>query len=193
MRRSLTCFCNTILTTVGLGAILVSFTTAPADAIIYTGAPDLPLLSATVAAGGGPQHFSSLTLLKALAGPAAGEETRKLTTQFGKREVETSLAVFDFAVADALRVATAEHITLPKPNPSPSDARQLALALYQAGLTGNGHWDVGYMLEHAMSHPIHHVIMTDMDAKFGAENNGRFHVVLAQMMDDLSMAYAQSK
>jgi hypothetical protein len=172
--------------------LLVSIVTTPADAVVYSGTPDLPLLASTVAAGGGLLHFSSLKLLTVLTGPHAAAETAKLTRQFGSGEVQNALAVFDFSVGDGIRAAAAQHIALPKPAPPLANARALAIALYAAGLTPSGHWDVGYMLERAMSHSIHHVIMVDIDKKFGATNNGHFHVVLAQIMDDLATTYAHS-
>ncbi|GAC1551704.1 MAG: hypothetical protein NVS3B16_26450 [Vulcanimicrobiaceae bacterium] len=170
------------------GLLGLSFATR-AEAIVYDGAPDLALTSAMVAAGGGPTHFSSFELFKVVTGSLSGPEAEKLTKQFGAADVKNTFAVFDFAVNDTIRIATAKHIALPPPSPAPTDAKALAVALYEAGLTDKGVWDVGYMLEHLISHPIHHEIMQDMDAKFGSENNGRFHMVLAQMMDDLAMAY----
>ncbi|GAC1307594.1 MAG: hypothetical protein NVS2B3_02480 [Vulcanimicrobiaceae bacterium] len=167
----------------------VAATHARADAILFEGAPNLALTSALVAAGGGPEHFSSMKLFKTVTGSLAGPEAEKLTKQFGSADVANTFAVFDFAIDDVIRVATAKHIALPPPSPDPADAKALAVALYRAGTTEKGTWDVGYMLEHLITHPIHHVIMHDIDAKFGAANNGSFHMVLTQMMDDLAMAY----
>ena len=170
------------------GALLAT-ARARADAIIYGGAPDLALTSALVAAGGGPEHFSSAKLFKVVTGSLAAPEAAKLTKQFGAADVANTFAVFDFAIDDVIRVATAKHIALPPPAPDPADAKALAVALYGAGITDRGTWDVGYMLERLITHPIHHVIMADIDAKFGSPTNGTFHMVLAQMMDDLAMAY----
>jgi hypothetical protein len=161
-----------------------------ADAIVYHGAPDLPLTSALVAAGGGPSHFSSFKLFKLVAGRATDAEAKKLTDQFGAADVKTTFAIFDFAVNDTIAVATARHIALPAPEPNPKNGKALAIALYRAGVTQDGRWDVGYMLEHLITHPIHHVIMNDIDAKFGKDNNAVFHIALDQMMHDLAMAYS---
>lgn len=163
-----------------------------ADAIVYDGTPDLALTSAMVAAGGGPEHFSSFTLFNVVTGSQSGSEATKLTNQFGAADVKNTFAIFDFAVNDVIRIVTAKHIALPPPSPAPTDAKALAVALYQAGMTPKGVWDVGYMLEHLVTHPIHHVMMRDIDAKFSADKNARFHIVLAQMMDDLAMAYRTS-
>jgi hypothetical protein len=50
-------------------------------------------------------------------------------------------------------------------------------------------WDGGYMLEHLITHPIHHIIMNDIDAKFRKDNDAAFHMALDQLMHDLGMAY----
>ncbi|GAC1523850.1 MAG: hypothetical protein NVS2B3_19410 [Vulcanimicrobiaceae bacterium] len=168
---------------------LVATARIPASAIVYDGAPNLALTSALVAAGGGPEHFSSAKLFKVVTGALAAPEAAKLTKQFGAADVASTFAVFDFAIDDVIRVATAKHIALPPPSPDPADAKALAVALYGAGMTDRGTWDVGYMLEHLITHPIHHVIMADIDAKFGSPTNGTFHMVLAQMMHDLAIAY----
>lgn len=161
-----------------------------ADAIMYEGQPDLALTSAIIAAGGGPSHFSSITLFKRLAGRGADAEAKKLTDQFGAADVKTTFAIFDYAIDDTIVVATARGIVLPRPRPNPKNGKALALALYGAGVTQDRRqWDVGYMLEHLITHPIHHVIMNDIDAKFGKDNNAVFHMALDQMMHDLGMAY----
>lgn len=160
-----------------------------AEAIVFDGTPDLALTSAVVAAGGGPTHFSSAKLFAVLTGKKRSAETKKLTEQFGTSDVRDTFAIFDFAVDDAVGIVTSKHIALPPPSPSPRDAKALAYAMYGAGVTKSGVWDVGYMVEHLITHPIHHAIMHDIDAKFGSKKNGEFHVVLAQMMDDLAIAY----
>ena len=160
-----------------------------ADAIVYEGHPDLALTSALIAAGGGPSHFSSVTLFKRIAGRGADAEAKKLTDQFGAADVKITFAIFDYAIDDTIVVATARHIVLPRPRPNPRNGKALALALYRAGVTPDDRWDVGYMLEHLITHPIHHVIMNDIDARFGRDNNAVFHMALDQMMHDLGMAY----
>ena len=175
-----------IASLVGLAVTSVS---APSEAIVYAGAPDLALTAALVKAGGGAQKFSSLELFNVVTKGSTAAEATKLTNQFGARDVSDTFAVFDFAIDDVVRIATAKHIALPPPAPDPTDARALAVALYKAGTTTTGGWDVGYMLEHLITHPIHHIIMHDIDAKFGARKNEVFHIVLSQMMDDLAISY----
>ena len=160
-----------------------------ADAIVFDGTPDLALTAAMVAAGGGPAHFSSAKLFAVVTGAKQDAEAKKLTEQFGATDVADTFAILDFAIDDVVAIVTAKKIALPPPSPDPADAKALAVALYGAGVTKSGTWDVGYMLEHLITHPVHHVIMHDIDAKFGSEKNGHFHMVLAQMMDDLAVAY----
>lgn len=182
-------FINRALVASSLACLLAVGYLRAAEAIVYAGTPDLALTSAMVAAGGGPEHFSSLRLFKTLTGAASGPEALKLTKQFGAANVRSTFAVFDYAIEDVVRVVTEKHIALPPPSPTTGDARALAVALYSAGTTTTGNWDVGYMLEHLITHPIHHTIMRDIDRKFSARENENFHIVLSQMMDDLKMAY----
>jgi len=171
---------------VGLATTMVH---APAEAIVFEGTPDLALTAALVKAGGGAKNFSSFKLFKIVTGGLTAAEATKLTNQFGAQDVKDTFAVFDYAIDDVVRIVTAKHIALPPAAPEPTDAKALAVALYKAGTTTTGNWDVGYMLEHLITHPIHHVIMHDIDAKFGAQKNEVFHIVLSQMMDDLAVAY----
>ncbi len=164
----------------------------PARAVIYEGHPDLSLTAALVTAGGGPDHFSSQQVFALLTGSAADAEKAKLIKQFGPERIANAFAVFDYAIDDTIRIAGEKHIALPAPYPDPANPKALALALYAAGTSGSGKWDVGYMLEHLISHPIHHAIMRDLDAKFGAANNASFHEVLTQIMMDLAGAYGSS-
>ncbi len=170
----------------GLGLVL------PARAVIYEGHPDLSLTAALVTAGGGPEHFSSQQAFALLTGSAADAEKAKLIKQFGADRITNAFAVFDYAIDDTIRIAGAKHIALPAPYPDPSNPKALALALYAAGTSGSGKWDVGYMLEHLISHPIHHAIMHDMDAKFGMANNASFHIVLTQIVMDLAGVYGSA-
>ncbi|GAC1544676.1 MAG: hypothetical protein NVS2B17_26090 [Candidatus Velthaea sp.] len=165
----------------------------PAAAVIYKGKPDLPLTAAMVAAGGGAHRFSSARLYAVMTGPLRAAETAKLKHRFGAAEVRRTFTVFDFAVTDALKIARAKHVVLPRPAPQPSNGKALALALYAAGRGPVEGFDVGYMLEHVVTHPIHHTIMRDLDAKFGARENAHFHVVLAQMMNDVAQAYGKAR
>ena len=156
---------------------------------VYTGAPALPVTLSMIVAGGGPAHFSSLALVKRLAGAKTGAEVASLNKKFGAKKVATFLRVFNFVVADSLRIVTAKHIALPKtPSPNPNDGKALAGALWAAGQTGRG-FNVEVMLDRAVSHPIHLQVMKDIDAKFGIAADADYHAVLTQAMHDLAAVY----
>jgi hypothetical protein len=55
----------------------------------------------------------------------------------------------------------------------------------------DGRYDVGYMIERIISHPLHVTLMHDINANpaFGPKVNANFHVVLAQAVLDLKGAY----
>ena len=158
----------------------------------YRGAPDLNLTLAMVIAGGGPRKFSSAKLISVLAGPLTGAEVAKLTKQYGAANVKSFLATFDYAVDDVLRLVTVRHIPLPtKPIPNPHDGGKMSAALLHAGTMPNGRFDVGYMLEHLMSHNLHVVLMKDINdnPRFGPQVNANLHIILTTALLDLKSAY----
>ena len=183
-------------------AIFLLSLSRTAQATVYRGFPHLHLTVAgvpaaghpdalsVVDAGGGPKHFDAHRLVAVLAGADASAENAKLIKQYGASRVDSFYDVFTFAVDRAVKRAHNMLIPLPKsPQPDPKDGRALAAALYGAGITPSGRYDVGYMLEELMSHQIHHDIMGDMDKKFTPPVNADFHVILTTAMLDLKRAY----
>ncbi len=156
---------------------------------VYTGKPALPVTLSMVEAGGGPADFSTVTLLKDLTGPLYGAEVKKLTAQYGQDKVGNFLKVFDFVVADSLKIVTEKHVALPKtPSPDPSNGKALAAALWSAGQIPGG-FNVEVMLDRAVSHPIHVQVMKDIDAKYGIAADADYHAILTSAMHDLASAY----
>lgn len=157
----------------------------------YRGAPDLALAVSLVVAGGGPAHFDAGKLVGVLAGPNTGAEVAKLTKQYGADNVKAFLSTFTYAINDTLKFITAHKIALPSPSPDPADGKALSAALYKAGIMPDGKFDIGYMLEHVISHEGHVAIMKDMneDPSIGPKTNAMFHVILTQAMKDLKAAY----
>jgi hypothetical protein len=156
---------------------------------IYTGAPALAVTLSMVEAGGGPSSFSTVTLLKTLAGSHFDAEVAKLTNQYGKAQVAQFLKTFDFVVDDSLKIVGEKKIALPaEPNPNPKDGEALAGALWAAGQTGEG-FNVEVMLDRAVSHPIHFKVMSDIDAKYGLAADAQYHAILTTAMKDLASAY----
>jgi hypothetical protein len=161
-----------------------------AGATIYHGFPHLHLTMAVVDAGGGAANFDSRHLIRTLDASAAPSENARLVKRFGAARVASFYSVFTFAVDDAVKTAHNMLIPLPKSaQPDPKDGPALAKALYQAGVTPSGRYDVGYMLEMLMSHQIHHDIMGDMDKKFSPPVNADFHVILTSAMNDYQREY----
>lgn len=156
---------------------------------VYSGAPDLPLTLSVVVAGGGPAHFKTTTLLGVLAGAKTKAEVAKLTKQFGAKNVGSFITVFDFVIADSLKIVTEKKVALPKqPKPDPKNGKALAAALYGAGVQ-DGRYNVEIMLDKLVSHPIHVQVMDDIDAKYGRNADANYHIVLTQAMLDLKAAY----
>jgi hypothetical protein len=156
---------------------------------VYTGAPALPVTLSMIMAGGGPSNFNTLTLVKTLAGDKTTAEVASLKAKFGDEKVGNFLKVFDYVVADSLKIVTAKKIALPsKPSPDPKDGKALASALWNAGQTTRG-FNVEVMLDAAVSHPIHVQVMKDIDAKYGIAADADYHAVLTQAMHDLASVY----
>jgi len=156
---------------------------------VYTGQPALPVTLSMIQAGGGPAHFSTLTLVKVLAGAQTDAEVAALKAKFGDEKVGNFVKVFDFVVADSLKIVTEKHVALPaKAMPDPSNGKALAGALWAAGQTGHS-FNVEVMLDRAVSHPIHDQVMTDIDAKYGIAQDADYHAVLNTAMRDLKAVY----
>jgi hypothetical protein len=86
---------------------------------------------------------------------------------------------------------TAAKVALPDtPSPSPTDGKALAAALYTLGVNPDTKtFDVEYMLDGLVTHPIHVAVMNDIDAKYGKPADANYHAVLTQAMTDLKAVY----
>lgn len=156
---------------------------------VYTGKPALPVTLSMVIAGGGPNNFATLTLVKVLAGDKTDAEVASLKQQFGDAKVTNFVTIFAFVVSDSLKIAKEKGVALPStPNPDPKNGQALAGALWAAGQTGHG-FNVEVMLDRAVSHPIHLQVMKDIDAKYGLAADADYHAVLNQAMHDLATVY----
>ena len=67
---------------------------------IYTGAPDRTLTLSMILAGGGPEHFAAVPLVKILAGSKSDAEITALKEKFGDQAVQTFVTILPFAVDD---------------------------------------------------------------------------------------------
>ena len=152
----------------------------------YTGAPALTVTASLVEAGGGPAHFSIATALTSMVGPKLVKgEVGKLSRQFGTKRVGTWVAVFNYAVDDALKIATAKGVKLPDGD---IKGKALAATLVKAGLDKQGHFYTEYLLDKAVTHGIHVAVMNNIDAKYGAKADLDYHVITDQAMVDLAHA-----
>lgn len=160
---------------------------------VNAGTPDLPLTLSVVVAGGGPTSFDSAKLVGVLAGSLTAAEVQSLTDKFGKDNVGSFLATFNFVINDSLKIVTAAKVPLPTtPVPSPTDGKALSAALYKDGVAPDGNFDVEYMLDALVTHPVHVQVMKDIDANTalgGEKADANYHVVLTQAMKDLKSAY----
>ena len=153
----------------------------------YMGAPALNVTASLVEAGGGPGSFSTATALTSMVGAdTTNAEVAKLNKQFGKKRVERWLHVFDFAVGDALKMATAAGVTLPQPDMKGTD---LAGTLVKASMDTDGTIYTELLLDKAVTHKIHVHVMDDIDHKFGAGADEDYHRITNQALFDLATAF----
>ncbi|MEO7038536.1 MAG: hypothetical protein ABI186_00725 [Candidatus Elarobacter sp.] len=193
IRTTLASLCVTILGLLGTGTAIARTMPMPMEQTTrYHGTPDLALTAALVEAGGGAAHFDAGRLLGVLAADNRDAEVRHLQHVYGPRHVAQFVRTFTFAIDDALRAAKRAGVALPAAAPGRSaDGEQLAASLWRAGTLPNGRFDIGYMLEHLISRPIHVQIMRDINADphYGPVVNADFHRILTTAMDDLKSAY----
>jgi hypothetical protein len=82
----------------------------------FDGAPDLQAAISLVTAGGAPGSFSIVQALANPAGPdAAKAEVAKLSAQYGSVAVNSFVIVQNYAVNDAVKIATYGGIKFPVP------------------------------------------------------------------------------
>jgi len=155
------------------------------DGVTYKGAPDLQAAISLVTAGGPAGHFSLVKALTALAGAkTANAEVAKLTKQYGAAKVASFVAVQNFAVDDAVAIATKAGVKFPSPT---LHGAVLAKRVVGLGLV-NGTYYEGTQLDHLVTNKIHESVMDDIDQKFGADADANYHRIADQAHYDLAQA-----
>ena len=159
--------------------------TAGGDGVTYTGAPDLQAAISLVTAGGAPGHFSIVKALTALAGAkTANAEVAKLTKQYGAANVASFVAVQNFAVNDAVAIATKAGVKFPSPS---VHGTALAVRVVKLGLVNDTYYE-GTQLDHLVTNKIHEAVMGHIDGKFGAAADANYHRIADQAHYDLAQA-----
>lgn len=157
---------------------------------IYSGAPALTVTAALVAAGGGAEYYSTAKALTSMLGKATVDaEVKKLSAQYGAANVTQWLKTFDFAVGDALKIATAKGVKLPAADPKMT-GKALATTLAKAGTAPDGTFQIEFLLDKAVSHPIHVQVMDDIDANaaYGKKADLQYHEISNQAFYDVAQA-----
>jgi hypothetical protein len=155
------------------------------DGVTYTGKPDLQAAISLVTAGGMAGHFSLVKALTALAGPAVAKaEVAKLTKQYGAAATTSFVKVQNFAVDDAVAIATKAKVPFPAPM---LKGKALAVRVVTLGLVGGTYYE-GVQLDHLVTNAIHEQVMQDIDKKFGAPADANYHKIANQAHYDLAQA-----
>jgi hypothetical protein len=159
--------------------------TAGGDGVTYKGKPDLQAAISLVTAGGPAGHFSIVKALTALAGAkTANAEVAKLTKQYGAAKVASFVAVQNFAVNDAVAIATKGGVKFPAPM---LHGKTLAVRVVTLGLVGGTYYE-GTQLDHLVTNTIHEAVMGHIDGKFGAAADANYHRIADQAHYDLAQA-----
>ena len=159
--------------------------TAGGDGVSFTGTPDLDAAISLVTAGGAPGKFSLVKALTSLAGAkTANAEVAKLTKQYGAARVQLFVAVQNFAVDDAVKLATAAGVKFPAPT---LHGTALAKRVVTLGLVDGTYYE-GTQLDHLVTHGIHERVMADIDQKFGPAADANYHRIADQAHYDLAQA-----
>jgi hypothetical protein len=154
----------------------------------YLGEPALEATAALVKAGGGAENFSfSKALVSMLGEKTVNAEVAKLNKQYGKKNVQGFIKGMDYAVNDALKLATEQGTKLPKA-PANLKGKALAKALIKAGTAKNGTFWAGLMFDHAISHKLHNQVMTDINQNVSGYADMNTHRILNQAMYDTAHA-----
>ncbi len=155
------------------------------DGVTYKGAPDLQATISLVTAGGAPGHFSVVKAITVMAGPTvANAEVAKLTKQYGAAKVSSFVLIQNFAVNDAVAIATKASVKFPK---AELTGATLAKRVVGLGLV-NGTYYEGTQLDHLVTNKIHEQVMNDIDAKYGASADANYHLIANQAHYDLAHA-----
>ncbi|MDQ2864753.1 MAG: hypothetical protein M3R51_00860 [Candidatus Eremiobacteraeota bacterium] len=155
------------------------------DGPSFTGAPDLQAAISLVTAGGAPGNFSLAKALTALAGPTVtSAEVAKLTKQYGKARVASFITVQNFAVNDAVKIATAAKVKFPSPT---LKGATLAKRVVTLGLVDGTYYE-GVQLDHLVTNKIHEAVMDDIDKKYGTMADANYHAIADQAHYDLAHA-----
>jgi hypothetical protein len=158
---------------------------AGGDGVTYTGAPDLQAAISLVTAGGAPGNFSVVKAISAMAGAkTANAEVAKLTKQYGAAKFGSFVAVQNFTVNDAVKIATAAGVKFPSPM---LHGAVLAKRVVGLGLVGGTYYE-GVQLDHLVTNKIHEKVMDDIDAKYGAAADANYHLIANQAHYDLAQA-----
>jgi hypothetical protein len=158
---------------------------AGGDGVPYVGAPDLQGAISLVTAGGEPGHFSVVAAITSMAGAkVASAEVAKLTKQYGAAKTNSFVAVQNFAVNDAVAIATKAGVKFPRPMVK---GTALAKRVVMLGVVDGTYYE-GTQLDHLVTNAIHMQVMNDIDKKFGVAADANYHLVANQAHYDLAQA-----
>ncbi len=155
------------------------------DGHTFTGKPDLQAAISLVTAGGTPGNFSLVKAVTVMAGPTVAKaEVAKLTKQYGATATTSFVTVQNYAVDDAVKIATAAGVKFPTPKLT---GKTLAVRVVTLGLYHGTYYE-GTQLDHLVTNAIHEQVMQDIDKKYGTKADANYHKIANQAHYDLAQA-----
>ena len=169
-----------------LGVTFTLVPARPANAIVNSEAPNLPLTVQLVSIGETKHGYDTTKLFGFMYGSSMPAEAKHLTTTYGALPVANFFTLMNFSIDDVLKFVKRDGLKLPPATTLSRNAFDKALR--EAGIAPSGKYDVGYMLEGLITHKYHHELMADLFAKYPKKEVASFHIVLSHVITDTASA-----
>lgn len=151
----------------------------------YFGTPAVDVTAAFIKAGGGAGSFSMVRAFSSMIGDTVLQsELGKLRARFGDRDTDRFVHIFDFAVSDAWKRAGENNLVLPAPGAL--EGHDLAQAIVTTGTTDSRYFFTGFLLDKLLTHKVHQQVLSDIDVKYGANDNETFNTIANAFFVDLA-------
>jgi hypothetical protein len=151
------------------------------------GPPNLGLASSLIASGGGPGSYSTVRAFDAMIGPDAFlNEEHKLTLAYGDTSAGQFVEMFDYAMADAWKLAGKNDLRMPPP--AQSGGQALASELIRAGITRDGTFHSAQFFIALFGPAVAVQLMDDINERYGPGSAAAFDRMGNQFFYDVAQA-----
>jgi|GEM_PF-5718791 len=149
------------------------------------GPPNLSLASSLIASGGGPGSFSSVRAFDAMIGPdALLSAENQLAASYGDAGASQFVSTFDFAIADAWKLAGQNDLRMPPATQTGGQA--LATDLVRAGTDRSGTFRSAQLFITLLGPSVAAQLMNDIDQRYGPGSATAFDRIANQFFYDVA-------